>query len=101
MHDPSEPVSRLTTRLTLHRHGRYTRSFWAGSVFAAGYVATLAFFGFVDVYNQHFFQSSYAAVYCAFRVLLTGYLFWIIYAFGRWATIAMGGRRFIHGLPVH
>ena len=39
----------------------------------------------VDVYDKHFFESSYAAIYNAFRVIFAAYFFWLVYVVGRQA----------------
>ena len=52
-------------------------------LFVGGFVGTLAFFSLVDVYDKHFFQSSYAALYNAFRLIFATYFFWPVYAVGR------------------
>ena len=54
-------------------------------LFVGGFVVTLAFFSVVDVYDKHFFQSSYAAIYNAFRVIFAAYFFWLVYVVGRQA----------------
>jgi hypothetical protein len=52
-------------------------------LFVGGFVVTLAFFAVVDVYDKHFFESSYAAIYNAFRVMFAAYFFWLVYVVGR------------------
>ena len=52
-------------------------------LFVGGFVGTLAFFSLVDVYDKHFFQSSYAALYNAFRLIFATYFFWLVYVVGR------------------
>jgi hypothetical protein len=52
-------------------------------LFVGGFGGTLAFFDLVDVYDKHFFQSSYAAIYNAFRLIFAAYLFWLVYVVGR------------------
>ena len=52
-------------------------------LFVGGFVVTLGFFSLVDVYDNHFFQSSYAAIYNAFRVVFAAYFFWLVYVVGR------------------
>ena len=54
-------------------------------LFVGGFVGTLAFFSMVDVYDRHFFESSYAAIYNAFRVIFAAYFFWLVYVVGRQA----------------
>jgi hypothetical protein len=52
-------------------------------LFVGGFVITLAFFSLVDVYDNHFFQSTYTAIYNAFRLLFAAYFFWLVYVVGR------------------
>jgi len=54
-------------------------------LFVGGFVVTIGFFSVVDVYDEHFFQSSYAAIYNAFRVVFAAYFFWLVYVVGRQA----------------
>ena len=54
-------------------------------LFVGGFVGTLAFFNLVDVYDKHFFQSGYAAIYNAFRLIFAAYFFWLVYVVGRQA----------------
>ena len=56
-----------------------------GCLFVGGFVVTVAFFSLVDVYDNHFFQRSYAATYNAFRVIFAAYFFWLIYVVGHCA----------------
>jgi hypothetical protein len=60
-------------------------------LFVGGFVATLAFFSLVDVYDRHFFESSYAAIYNAFRVIFAAYFFWLVYVVGRRALFFVPG----------
>ncbi len=52
-------------------------------LFVGGFVGTLAFFTAVDVYENHFFERSYAAGYNAFRLIFAAYFFWLVYVVGR------------------
>jgi multisubunit Na+/H+ antiporter MnhF subunit len=54
-------------------------------LFVGGFVGTLAFFAAVDVYEKHFFERSYAAIYNAFRLIFAAYFFWLVYVVGRQA----------------
>src|SRR5262249_48236111 len=69
-------------------------------LFVGAYVATLAFFDTVDVYNEHFFETGYTLPYNAFRVLFAAYLFWLIYVVGRW-TFRIAGLRTFESLALH
>ena len=60
-------------------------------LFVGGFVATLAFFSLVDVYDNHFFQSSYSAIYNAFRLTFAAYFFWLVYIVGRRALSFVAG----------
>lgn len=51
-------------------------------LFVGGFVLTIGFFSVVDVYDEHFFQSSYSAIYNAFRALFAAYFFWLVYIVG-------------------
>ena len=51
-------------------------------LFVGGFVV-LAFFSLVDV--RQALQSSYAAIYNAFRVIFAAYFFWLVYVVGRQA----------------
>ena len=62
-------------------------------LFVGGFVAALAFFNLVDVYDKHFFQSSYAAIYNAFRLIFAAYFFWLVYVVGRKALSLVAGDR--------
>ena len=62
-------------------------------LFVGGFVGTLAFFSLVDVYDKHFFQSSYAAIYNAFRLIFATYFFWLVYVVGRQALSFVAPRR--------
>ena len=52
-------------------------------LFVGGFVLTICFFSVVDVYDQHFFQNSYSAIYNALRVVFAAYFFWLVYVVGR------------------
>jgi hypothetical protein len=54
-------------------------------LFVGGFVGTLAFFAAVDVYESHFFERSYAAIYNVFRLIFAAYFFWLVYVVGRQA----------------
>lgn len=79
---------------------RSRRGLLAWLLFLGAYVATLAFFDIVDVYNEHFFETGYTLPYNAFRVLFAGYLFWLIYVVGCW-TFRSAGLRGLEWLALH
>jgi len=69
-------------------------------LFVGGFVVTIGFFSVVEVYDKHFFQSSYAAIYNAFRVVFAAYFFWLIYVVGRQALSFVAKDPFA-GLRLH
>lgn len=69
-------------------------------LFVGGFVVTIGFFGVVDVYDKHFFQSSYAAIYNAFRVVFAAYFFWLVYVVGRQA-LSFVAKDPLAGLRLH
>jgi hypothetical protein len=69
-------------------------------LFVGGFVITLAFFSLIDVYDNHFFQSSYAAIYNAFRLIFAAYFFWLVYVVGR-QTLSFVAGDLLAGMPLH
>lgn len=69
-------------------------------LFVGGFVLTIGFFSVVEVYDRHFFQSSYSALYNAFRVVFAAYFFWLVYAVGRQA-LSFVAREALGGLRLH
>lgn len=69
-------------------------------LFVGGFVVTVGFFGVVDVYDKHFFQSGYTAIYNAFRVVFAAYFFWLVYVVGRQA-LSFVAKDPLAGLRVH
>ena len=69
-------------------------------LFVGGFVVTIGFFSVVDVYDEHFFQSSYAAIYNAFRVVFAAYFFWLVYVVGRQA-LSFVAKDPLAGLRLH
>lgn len=61
------------------------------AVFMAGCLCLIAFFAHIDVYNAHFFDRSYAAIYNAFRIAFGFYLFLLVYTTGK-ITLHLAGR---------
>ena len=52
-------------------------------VFVFGFLAFVAWFRIVDVYQKHFFDSGWLiAGYNGTRIIFIGYLFWVLYATG-------------------
>jgi len=79
---------------------RSVSDFLLHGLFIGGFVVTIGFFAVVDVYDEHFFQQSYAAPYNAFRVVFAVYFFWLIYVVGRQALSFIGQDVFA-GLRLH
>jgi len=69
-------------------------------LFVGGFVVTLAFFSFIDVYDNHFFQSDWAAIYNAFRVMFAAYFFWLVYVVGC-RTLAFVAGDLLAGIRLH
>lgn len=69
-------------------------------LFVGGFVATAGFFSVVDVYEKHFFENGYSALYNAFRVVFAAYFFWLVYVVGRQALSFVAKDPFA-GLRVH
>lgn len=63
-------------------------------LFVVGFVLTIGFFSVVDVYDRHFFESSYSAVYNALRVVFAAYFFWLVYVVGRQSLSFVGKASF-------
>jgi hypothetical protein len=68
--------------------------------FVGGFVVTIGFFSVVDVYDKHFFESSYAAIYNAFRAVFAAYFFWLVYVVGRQA-LSFVAKDPLAGLRLH
>jgi len=69
-------------------------------LFVGGFVLTIGFFSVVDVYDRHFFQSGYSAIYNAFRVVFAAYFFWLVYVVGRQA-LSFVAKEALGGLRLH
>jgi hypothetical protein len=69
-------------------------------LFVGGFVVTLTFFSFIDVYDNHFFQSDWAATYNAFRVMFAAYFFWLVYVVGRQTLTFVAGGLLV-GIRLH
>src|SRR5580704_9374413 len=69
-------------------------------LFVGGFVVAVAFFSLVDVYDNHFFQSSYAAIYNAFRLIFAAYFFWLVYVVGHRTLYFVAGDR-LAGMRLH
>jgi hypothetical protein len=75
---PATPFARTVRRIVNPGECRTARDFALYGLFVGGFLAALAWFSFVDVYNQHFFSGAYGAVHNVFRVVFTAYLFWLV-----------------------
>jgi hypothetical protein len=69
--------------------------------FVGGFACILAFFGLVDVYNAHFFESGYSALYNAARVVFIGYFFWLLAYVGQVFLAGMAGPVAIADIRLH
>ncbi|WP_421999498.1 hypothetical protein [Reyranella sp.] len=69
--------------------------------FVGGFAAVLAFFGLVDFYDAHFFETGYSALYNALRVVFAGYFFWLLAYVGQVFLGAAAGRATVAGIPLH
>jgi hypothetical protein len=89
-HDALNPAGRGTVRgIMLY------------GVFLTGFVGTLAFFTFIDVYDRHFLRYDHGGIYNAFRVVFMIYLFWLV-SFAGWRTLVLvAGRRPLADVPLY
>jgi hypothetical protein len=63
--------------------------------FVFPYLAVLAFFAYVDVYHQHFFEPRFSLPYNAARTIFAAYLAWILYFSGA-AILEKSSRAFLN-----
>jgi len=75
--------------------------FAAYAVFLVAFVATLAYFSFVDVYDNHFLRSDHSAVYNVFRVIFMMYLFWLISFVGQKSLALAAGTSAVASIRLH
>src|SRR5580704_9172516 len=73
----------------------------AYSVFVVGFVATLAYFNFVDVYDNYFFRSDHSAGYNVLRVVFMAYLFWLVSFVGQKALVSAAGMESLASIKLH
>ena len=73
----------------------------AYSVFVVGFVATLAYFNFVDVYDNYFFRSDHSAGYNVLRVVFMAYLFWLVSFVGQKALASVAGMGSLASIKLH
>jgi hypothetical protein len=52
------------------------------TAFLSIFVAVVSFFVYGDIYHQHFFDTNYVLAYNLCRIILTTYLFFLVYASG-------------------
>jgi hypothetical protein len=69
--------------------------------FVGIFMAVLAYFGFVDPYRNHFFQSGYSALYNTARIILAAYLFWLFSFVGSKTLTGIVGERPLLGIKLH
>src|ERR1041384_5019620 len=96
MNVASAPPS--ATSGSLARIVRGGRGFFA---FVGVFMVILAYFGFVDPYRNHFFQSGYSALYNAARIILAAYLFWLFSFIGGKTLTGIVGERPLLGIRLH
>ena len=62
-------------------------------LFFGGFLAVLFYFGFIDVYDNHYFARGDTEIYNAFRVVFMAYFFWIVYFTGQKILLFVAGDR--------
>jgi hypothetical protein len=90
MSSASDPAAEVPTprqvRATRHKFNPFSYNsagdFLWFCLFLGGFVAVVAYFDFVDVYDNHYLQRGLGGIYNAFRVVFIVYLFWLIYFTG-------------------
>ena len=104
--DPASPAS-------ANRLGRAARyllaSFSFGALrgllgyclFLGGLLAVLFYFGFIDVYDNRYFQKADTVIYNAFRVVFIAYFFWIVYFTGQKILLFGAGDRSVAEIELH
>jgi hypothetical protein len=70
-------------------------------LFLGGFLAVVAYFGFVDVYDSHYMQRGLGGIYNAFRVVFIVYLFWLTYFIGRKILAFAAGERPVADIQLH
>jgi hypothetical protein len=109
MNSASDPASAVPAtrfvRATRHPFNPFSyRSagdfFWF-CLFLGGFVAVVAYFNFVDVYDRHYEERGYGGVYNACRVAFIFYLFWLIYFTGHKILAFVGGERPVAEVQLH
>jgi hypothetical protein len=109
MSSASDPASEAPTprlvRPTRHQLNpfRYNSAgdFLWFCLFLGGFVAVVAYFNFVDVYDNHYLQRGLGGIYNAFRVVFIVYLFWLIYFTGHTILIFGAGDRPVADIQLH
>jgi hypothetical protein len=91
--DPSSATSGSRVRVV-----RGGPAFFA---FVGIFMAVLAYFGFVDPYRNHFFQSGYSTLYNTARIILAAYLFWLFSFIGSKTLTGIVGERPLLGIKLH
>ncbi len=96
MNVASDPTSATPGTFSRIRRGRL--GFLA---FVCLFVVVLAYFGFVDPYRNHFFQSGLSALYNAARVVLVAYLFWLFSFIGDRTLVGVVGQQAMAAVRLH
>jgi len=96
MSSASDPASEAPTpplvRPTRHQLNPFSYNsagdFLWFCLFLGGFVAVVAYFNFVDVYDNHYLQRGLGGIYNAFRVVFIAYLFWLNWRLAAFAMLA-------------
>jgi hypothetical protein len=104
--DPASPApaSRLG-RATRYLLGSFSfnsmRELSGYCLFLGGFLAVLFYFGFIDVYDNQYFQRGDTGIYNAFRVVFIAYFFWIVYFTGQKILLFVAGDRAVAEIDLH
>jgi hypothetical protein len=70
-------------------------------LFLGGFVAVVAYFNLVDVYDRHYVERGYGGIYNACRVVFILYLFWLVYLTGQKILAFVAGDRPVAAIRLH
>jgi len=109
MRSASDPASEAPTpplvRPTRHQLNPFSYNsagdFLWFCLFLGGFVAVVAYFNFVDVYDNHYLQRGVGGIYNAVRVVFIVYLFWLIYFTGYKILVFGAGDQPVAGIQLH
>jgi hypothetical protein len=109
MSSASDPASEAPTpppvRPTRHQLNPFSYNsagdFLWFCLFLGGFVAVVAYFNFVDVYDNHYLQRGLGGIYNAFRVVFIVYLFWLICFTGHKILVFGVGDRPVADIQLH